>query len=95
MSKRERYEVCSAAELGSGEVAASQLHSPAQCLHLGVVGRGDHNQVPDLPLELVHHNVLGIVGPLGVGEIGWHYVMLACTKKYKKKLNFFFFWKPV
>ena len=71
MSKRDRYEVCSAAELGSGEVAASQLHSPAQCLHLGVVGGGDHNQVVDVSLELVHHNVLGIAGPLGEGEIEW------------------------
>ena len=64
MSKRERYEVCSAAELGSGEVAASQLHSPAQCLHLGVVGRGDH--VVDVSLELVPHKVHGIIGLLFV-----------------------------
>ena len=73
MSKRERFnEVCSASEFGCGEVAALQLHSPAQCLDLGVVGGagGDHNQVADVPLELVHHNVLGIVGTLGEREAG-------------------------
>ena len=53
-----------------GEAAASQVHRPAQCLDLGVVGGGDHDEVVDVSLELVHHNVLGIVGPLGEGEAG-------------------------
>ena len=54
------------------EAAASQVHRPAQCLDLGVVsgGGGDHDEVVDVSLELVHHNVLGIVGPLGDGEAG-------------------------
>ena len=54
-----------------GEAAASQLHRPGQCLNLGVVGGGDDNEVGDVPLELVHDNVLGVLETFAEGEAWW------------------------